>query len=318
MANTPQTETFAQFKAKRNEWLKWFSGTDRNSIMNQIYRMIWNGAVFRVINEARRLASPIKDDAVAMNGMVHRFINDCFYASQCNAIRRLLDKETSTGKRSVYSLYRLIDDIENNAILLTREHILAAEELEYDYERIRQAWNEEERKIIQSGKTSWWTPREYDWEISANRHKDLDRLAGVDRDNRSPGDPIQQGIPARLKLARQSCESIFKHVNKFVAHAASPESRAADNAADLSITLGDLWKAHATICKIANFISVFILSGTSQGFLPTLRGDEFQYIDRPLVEAKGIKRLEEVWEEYWQETLTWTNWGWDGFAAEAG
>ncbi len=108
------------------------------------------------------------------------------------------------------------------------------------------------------------------------------------------------------------------HVNKFVAHAATPESRAAENADNLDITLGDLWNAHATICKIANFISVFILSGISYQFLPFLRGDEFHHIDRPLVETNNIKRIEEVWQSYLEETLSWTNWGWDGFEQEPG
>jgi hypothetical protein len=32
------------------------SGSDRNSVKNQLHRIIWNAATFRVINESRRLA----------------------------------------------------------------------------------------------------------------------------------------------------------------------------------------------------------------------------------------------------------------------
>lgn len=313
LINTPK---FKEFQAKRKEWVNWFSGDDPHSIMQQIYRMIWNAAVYRVINECRWLAPKLEKGGVELNGMVHVFINNCFLEAQSNAIRRLLDKETSTGKRSVYSLYRLIDDIERNAYLLTRENILAAEGLEYDYHRLQEAWEQKERELIRAGKTSWCVPRELDAQVPADRHKQLDRLAGVEKNARSEKDSVRQEILNKLTVARQRCEKMLTYATKFVAHAASPESRASENADDLNVTFGDLWEAHATICKIANFLSRYILDGSAQGFLPFLRGDEFDYLERPWVAKENVQCLRDVWERYHKETESWTMWGLHEFEAE--
>ena len=48
VADTP---TFSQ---KHAEWVACLDGSDRNSVMNQITRMIWDAAAFRVVNEAKR------------------------------------------------------------------------------------------------------------------------------------------------------------------------------------------------------------------------------------------------------------------------
>ena len=43
---------------------------------------------------------------------------------------------------------------------------------------------------------------------------------------------------------------------------------------------------------------------------------EFDYINHPLIETKNIRRLQGIWEAYWEEMWTGTNWGWDSLEQE--
>ncbi|MHC4562889.1 MAG: hypothetical protein ACYS8X_08975 [Planctomycetota bacterium] len=307
MSPTPDTPEYREFLAKRAEWLHWLVGDDPNSILRQIYRMIWNAAVFRVINAARLRAAPRDGGGVQLNGLVHQFMNDCFFDSQFSAIRRLLERQTSRGARSVYSLYRLVDEMQKNGHLLTREHILAAEGIEYDHKAVHRKWIEWERELFESGVRGGAVPREYDWEIPASRHDDLDRVTGVSEGCRSRTDVIQDHLLEALKNIHLRFDRIIAYTNKFVAHAASVESRGSWGTAGPVVTLEDIWEAHATICKAVNCITKNILDGSVHGVLPFADDRMLQYIDRPLVESSESFHLKEVWEEYQEETQEWTN-----------
>ena len=312
-SNTPEYE---QFKAKRDQWNEWLVGEDRHSIRNQIVQMIWDGAVFRVINEARRLAPAAEEGRVQLNGMTHKLINEGFFASQANAIRCLMDRWQAKGEKGVYSLYGLLDDMQKNACLMTRENIFAAEGLEYDYEPVRVACYEYGGNQSKAGKGMFMVPQHLNWHRLEKRHKQIDRLSGADNSKRNPDDSICLECFVRLKKKLGVCHEVRTYVNKFIAHAATPGSRASVNADDLTITLGHIWDAHEAICKVANFVSIYLLGGSSFGGLAIPQFDQFKYIDRPLVNAENIHNLRDEWERYDKETHKWGLWGLDEFEAE--
>jgi len=308
MAESSDAPGLARFRAKRAEWIEWLQGEDPNSILNQIYDMIRRAAVFRVINRARYLAPPLDNGGVALCGLVHEFIDRCFIDSQFNAIRRLLDRHPADGKKSVYSLYRLVADMETHASLFTRENILAAQGIEYDYARLRKAWQEEERKLIESGATSWCVPPEYDWGPSEDRHKHLDRLTRVSQSDRTRNDVVRPEVLAALKDGLKELDEIRTYADKNIAHAASRESREAYNADQIRMTLGHIWRAHEVICRITNVLSRFILTGTHHIFLPLFEPRWIEYVDRPFVDPKDTNQLVETWGAYWEEISSWVDW----------
>ena len=101
------TPEYSEFACKRDQWIEWLSGKDPHSITNQIIQMVWDAAVWRVINEARGLAPDAEEGGVQLNGDMHRLIDRTSFQSQAAAIRRLMDKSRVTGNRGVYSLYGL-------------------------------------------------------------------------------------------------------------------------------------------------------------------------------------------------------------------
>ena len=302
-----------KYKAKREAWIQRVTIEDRNSIQRQIWSMIWDAAVYRIINEARKYAKEVPEGGVELNGMVHRLIDKCFFQSQANAIRRLLDRSPAKGGKEVYSLYRLLEDIKENIHLCTRENIFATEERPYDYGPVQKEYFEYCEQQAREGNRSIMIPPELVWHRHEERHQDIDKLASVDKDNRSPNDTIRPEVISRLKNKLGSCREIVDYVDKFVAHAATPESRATIKADEITLTLGKFWDAHEVICNVANFVSKYILGDSNIGSLAIPQYDHFAYIDRPLIESENVEKLHEVWNKYEKETQSWGNWSIDDF-----
>ena len=278
------------FKSKRESWIEELLKEDRNSIIQQIWLMFWDTAIYNVILEARRQADKASCGRVKLNGMVHNLIDRYFFQSQALAVRRLVEKRKNERNysRAVYSLKGLLEDIKANIHLFTRENIFAAEDRPYDTTHIRKAYREYCEQKERAGNSTYAIPRELDFECHEKRHEEIDILAEVDKANRSPKDTIKQKIIMRLEDKIVHCEEIVVYVNKFIAHAATTESRKKGvkqpeksiNADDITLTLGELVKAQEVFYKVSNFVSSYILVAGGIGWAAEPR---FEYIDRPLI-----------------------------------
>jgi len=298
---------------KRKEWLNVLLGKDRHSIANQISQMTWDAAAFRVVNEARRLAPQDADGGVQLNGLMHSLLNRAFFASHAAAVRRLTDKASREGRRGVYSLSALLQDMLKHRKLLTREAMFAAENLHYDYEPIQQRYFEyksEQEKPC-------WVPEDRWWHKHENRHKKIDRLAGVQAQDRGPGDTVREKVfPDLQKKIKKATEDLRCHVNKFIAHAATPDSRATVGTDEAGLTLNHLWQAHRQLCEVAGFLAAYVLGNSFPEPLRIPQYDQFKYIDRPLIDTSGVGALRELWDQFHRECQGWTQWDLDQYAKE--
>jgi hypothetical protein len=289
-------------KTKIKEWEDWLLGDDINSIRNQIYKMMWDSAVFLSINECRRYAPKNEKGEIELNGVVHQFIDNCFFDTQAIAIRRLLDKETKSSDRSVISLYRLIHDMQENCDLLTRENVLAVHNYPYDYEQ--------EKKLSKTG--FHIVPRKIG--LSEVMHESIDSLAGVKSSQRSPNDRVKPQIFEWLKRRLSHCEGIRTFVNKFLAHSAISKDREHLNQQESDVTLGQILEAHKIICQTTIFIGGWmgILSeGRSLGdVLLVPQYDQFVHFDKAWASVNTVKKLHEFWSDYDMQTRSWHNWYW--------
>ncbi len=305
-----ESEALQKFKDKHALWKACLSGNDRNSVFNQIYAMVWNAAVFNVINEARRLASIDNQEQAEMNGMVHQFIDNCFFDSQMVAIRRLVDvpSQLEHSSQGTFSLVALLKDMIANASLITRENLFLVDGLEYDYgvvERKADAY-----RLEKGGSGVYWLPKELDSHSIRIRHEQIDALCGVFPDQRSPRNVVLVDSISYLKKKIESASAdIVLHVDKFIAHSASPGSRSIRNADDLTITLGSLWNAHKVICQVANLVDLLLVSRTAHSFLAVPQYNNFEFIDRPIVGKEDIDVLDKAWQTFQKETEEWALWG---------
>ena len=306
------TSNLDPFKIKRETWIQCFSGKDRNSILNQIYQMVWNAAVFKVVNEARRIAPVNSKGQTEINGMLHRFIDRCFFDSQFLAIRRLTDAAYELGdpKKGISSLVALLIEMKANVPLITRENLFLIEGLEYDYEAIQNRELEHVLEQSKSGVSTCWTSFKGSSHDIRSRHEQIDALCGVDTDHRKPSDIIQGEVfDLLIKQIKEASKDVNLHVNKYIAHAATPDSREYVKADEVSVTLGHLWDAHKVICQVANFIDIYMLSRASHSFLPVPQYDHLEFIDKSLVSTAGVEVLSKAWHEFHKETDSWGQWG---------
>jgi len=279
------TDDIKTFKEKRTRWIECLSGEDPNSVRVQLYELTWNAAAFRVINEARGLAPAVLESEVEgegeVNGLLHCLLDQCFFHSQLLAIRRLSDEYGLEGKKGVFSLASLIEDMRENACLFNRGNMFAAEGLEYDVD-------------------------------SAERHIEIDELSGASAEKRSPGDTIRpqvfEGLKGKVTEVTETSIKIRTYVHTFLAHSATPNSRAYKKADDIRIELGDLWRAHESLCRTAEFLSGPILNAGGHAYLARPQGDQFVYIDKPLVTPENVAQLREYWKAYEKQTQAWQAW----------
>ena len=296
-------------KVKRKEWLECLSCDDRNGILPQIYTMVWQAASFRVIAEARSLAPHLPRGGVALPGLLHHLLDVCFFQAQLLAIRRQTDKAGLSGKRGVYSLMSLLQDIQDHRNLLTRENMLGAEGLLYvcDYDTLHEMDTRDFQRYTPDT-AEWFSLDAYSVaEPSQQRHRELDDLCGVHADSRSPEDTVQDTVLEGLQDALVTpTRKLAVYVDKFLAHAATPESRADNSEEDLTILVAELWAAHAAICRVTQTVSTLLLNDAGLGFLAIERGDEFMHFDQPLAQSDDIPRLRAAWSAYETETQNWS------------
>jgi hypothetical protein len=114
----------ALFIRKRNEWKRCIVGRENHAVQRQVIHMLWDDAVFRTFNEARRLTTERKSHNYGLNGPLLRLLDKGFIVSQAMSIRRLTDRNFRDPEKAVISLVRVMDDIGENIDLITRENYL--------------------------------------------------------------------------------------------------------------------------------------------------------------------------------------------------
>ena len=272
-----------EFKERWAKYCKCFDDNDVNSINSQITRMLWNYAIWNLINGSMQYVEKDSDGAALANGALYRSINRWFFETQKMAIRRLIDESGIDGERGVNSIMSVINDIKENAEYLTRENIFELRNLQYDYEPLT----------------------ELDYEPSDDLHQLIDILSKTSEEKREKSDTIDVNFLTQLKndLSEQ-CEQFKIFVDKYCAHAATEESRNKVNADGLKVTVKEYKKAHELMCKYANFIED-LLRDKSNKFLPTPPPDLFLYWDKPIFQGDDPKRLKEIWNKYEDEARQW-------------
>jgi hypothetical protein len=109
-----------------------------------------------------------------------------------------------------------------------------------------------------------------------------------------------------------ACKSIKTYVDHFVAHAADDLSLAAAQVSDL--TWGDLQKAHRELCKVAGFLSTYVLGSSQRTFFVHHGGNPLMYLSNPLIERHNLSTLVSRMNDLEQEFLELSEWRPDSLA----
>lgn len=294
------------FRRKRGQWIEWLSGKDPHTISTQIYSMLWDYALFYTVNELRRIATEQPEKGIGFNGPVMRLFDAGFATTQAIAIRRLIEKPKASPKWAVISLRSILKDIKENIDLITRENYVCSHGLPYDYEAVRQEWESElirDSRGIHGGTLPTSGPKA--WPMSERVHKNFDRLSRVSAKNRRRTDLMKTEVIEFLESQIEKCEDIKKYVDKFIAHAAAPESRLELTENQEAITLERLKACHKVIYQVASFISGTLLWESTLGGLPVPQYDHLANLEKSWVTSKNLEKACQKWDEFAKEVSKW-------------
>ena len=294
------------FRQKRLTWMKCLKGQDSHSISHQIHSMLWDYALFCVVNELRRLAATEPEDRVSFNGPAIRLFDAGFATTQATTIRRLIEKPKSDPKWAVISLRSILKDIKNNTNLITRENYVCYDGLPYDHEAAHRQWLSTLPNDTGSVHVNWFpTNGPNAWHVSEQVHENFDKLSSIAPENRKRTDVIRADVFAFLESQIETCKDIKKYVDKFIAHASAPETRIGLSDDQRGITLDRLKAYHKTIYQVANFISGQLLYESNLGGLPVPQFDHLANLDKSWTTPGKLNTARQIWDEYANEVSKW-------------
>ena len=160
----------------------------------------------------------------------------------------MTDTPRKDPKRGVISLRRLLKEIEDSREVMTREVYVAYDGLPYDWELSYQCFLETTLRTpggVSTGALPTTGPEA--WKAAEIVHGNFDGLSGVDPANRARGDLVERKWFEYLENKLAACDDTRKYVDKFVAHAADPNSRQGLTREQTGITLDRLADCHKAI-----------------------------------------------------------------------
>lgn len=268
-------EKFLLFIEKRRQWRSAMVGDDGQSIKNQVNLIVCDDAVFRLLNEARRLNEQQPSSERGFNCAAFSLFDRVFLANQVTAIRRLADPGFQSSDKEAISLVRVLNDMEKHHSLFTRENYVCCDGGPYDFPANRS--------------------RDLDhlhWDI---RHKNFDRLSGVAKQHRQRNDAIDRGLFKRLKDKLLPCDDFRLCANKFIAESASVANGRHPARSDCSVVLNKVDDAYRAIIQVASFVGAILLYEHTVGQVPALRYDHLENLDKPMVSIFELDCLSAQW-----------------------
>lgn len=294
------------FRQKRLQWMEWLKGEDPHSISRQIHSMLWDDALFCTVNELRKIAATEPENGVGFNGPVIRLFDAGFATTQATTIRRLIEKPKNSPKWAVISLRRVLKDIEESLDLITRENYVCYDGLPYDYDSVHKKWLSL-LPVTESGVHVGFRPTQGPdaWPMAERVHQNFDILAQVNPKNRKREDRIKFKVLEHLEIQIKKCENIKKYVDKFIAHAAAPETRAGLSNKEKGITLERLETCHKIIYQVASFVLGSLLWEPNLGGLPVPQYDHLKNLDKFWISPENLEKARKKWDEIAKEVPKW-------------
>ena len=284
-----------EYREFRSKCLEYLRGDADSSVMNQVHDLAWHTAVFRTLNEARRL-----EPARAVNGAMWDLITAGYANLMTLGIRRLVDRDPRTD-----SVWNVIAYVEKHPGMLRRENFVCYDGLPYDYQAVHE-------HHIRSGKLplnkpTWLPTKGPDaWGTSEILHKSFDALAGYPA-NRGRLDTVQPSVLAALKagLEHETIKAVCTMANRTIAHAERIDK---DSNPVPPVTYNVIDQALQNIIRVASFLSARFFNDAAIGsVVPVPQFDILKALDDPWVIADNLPALHQYWHDLSNTMDKWTD-----------
>ncbi|MDT0358627.1 hypothetical protein RJO15_22760 [Herbaspirillum huttiense F1] len=285
-----------EYRKFRHACLESLNGHSPTSVMNQVYDLTWYTAVFRTLNESRRM-EPERN----VNGAMWGLITAGYAQMMILGIRRLVDRDPQTD-----SLWSVIDRLEKRPEFLTRELFICYDGLPFAptpghkalQEKVLTSDEPQYRRLPMAGPDAW--------AASELMHAAFDKWLGAPQRRRRL-DRIPGGVLVKLKdrLNGPAIKTIKTIADRHVAHA---ERISPDSKTHLETTYNDINNALSEIVRIANYVSGHVFYDTTFGSaVATPQYDVLEALDQPWVTTANLSALNEQWHRISNEMDEWVS-----------
>jgi hypothetical protein len=290
-------------------WFDWLDTDDEHAIGRQLSDLMWHDAVFRILNEARRVDGA--DASASRAPLLARFIDQGYVSGQVLGISKLVEPspDVPNTKKGVISLKRVVDELSTNRDLFTREVFVAHDGLPYDPAPVRQAYLADlvARHGTEPVVEAMETEGPLAWDTSERLHELFDRLTGIKADARQREDRLPDAVFDTLVKALD--DPVFAEIralrHKRLAHAADAVSRL-HGPPKVGLKLDDAAQAHRILLGVLQAISAGVLYGAWRGAaIPVAQFNIFEHFPDPLVREDQVERLRKAWDEIAAERDGW-------------
>jgi hypothetical protein len=302
-------ENIAAFRECYERWAGWIGVNQitKNSIWHQCTEMMNNEFMFQALFLAGRKAAAQPDfhSYLSANSPLYRYLLDGYLSFQYTAIRRLTDHydrlKDKNQVKGVVSLSRLINDMEEHSVCITREVFVCVDGLPYDYTESLKKEHEEAIAVnLEHPNGGVWLGATGVGAKSAQRHSVFDRLSGVSEDHRQPTDTITLDYWQQYRdaLTEPELSRIKNFVDKFLAHAADESSRATLGEEDKGQSMQRIHNAQRCLIDLVQRLTLDFYD-TQLEIVPTDGEAQLLYnFDKPFVSAQIA---EETYQELHQK-----------------
>jgi len=290
--------------ALKEKWALWQDCLNEhvpNSLMRRINTCYWDYTIYQIILNGRQKRINENPEEPELNGAFHSFIDRNYFISSLVTLRGLVEGQDASlyKKRGVYSLRALLNDLKKSQEFLTREMYFELNELEYDLENvIKEFVDWRQSQPDDNNGIGILVPKEYDWDAVNSAHEMFDKLSGITAHERSKTDLIKSCVFEKLESILDEFKELFDYINKFYAHAASPESLIYYNKPETPFTISKIWQCINKVYGIVRFLSEALFSSSIHP-LPLKTASYYKHWESPLftkMELMDIKTLRKDFE----------------------
>ena len=284
----------AEYRALRLKCLEMLSGEAESAVSNQIYGLAWHTALYRSLNEARRLEPKRR-----VNGAWWELTTLGYAHIMALGVRKLIDTDDRAD-----SISNALGLLERRPELMRRECFVCYDGLPFDFEAVQRRWREGLDTSI-SVQVRWAPTRGPDgWSSSERLHSAFDALCGYPAKRRR----LDHADPAVFERLRERLKSpAIEKVATFASRQFAHAERLAAGREDLAIpTYDEMDDALRTLVLVANLISSALLDeGAFGAIVPTPQFDVLDGLQRPWVVPKRLPELARMWQETSERMDRW-------------
>lgn len=286
----------AEYRKFRSKCLEYINGDAPTSVMNQVHDLAWHTAVFRTLNEGRRLEPDRR-----VSGALWELTTTGYASLMTLGIRRLVDRDPRTD-----SIWNVLAQVEKRPELLTREFFVSYDGLPFDYEAVMKE-HIASLKSEDMGRVTWQETRgPKAWSMSELMHKAFDRMSTVS-DRRKRSDKLSTAVVAQLRahLEHPAIKTVCTLADKRMAHA---ERLSASSGAEPVVTYQDIDDALRQLVQVANYVSAnFFYDSAFGSVVATPQFDVLEGLDQPWVTTESLPALHQHWRDISSAMDAWAD-----------